>query len=77
MKWLRADYEAMIGLRKEKQTRKKKRKKVRMARRGIPKELLHSIMLAKLLGRDNKNTQQKKAIAATLTKTNMNGMGWL
>ena len=78
MRWSRADYQAMIGLRKGKQTRKKRGKKqTGTVRRGIPKELLHSIMLAKLLGRDNRNTQQKKAIAGTLTKTNMNGMGRL
>ena len=36
---------------------------------------MHSMMLAKLLGRDNKNAQQKRAIAATLSKSDMNGMG--
>ena len=33
------------------------------------------MMLAKLLGRDNKNAQQKRAIAATLSKSDMKGMG--
>ena len=35
---------------------------------------MHSMML---LGRDNKNAQQKRAIAEMLTKSNMNGMGQL
>ena len=41
------------------------------------KALLHWMMLAKLLGKDNKNVQQKRAIAASLSKSNMNGMGRL
>ena len=79
MKWSRLGYEAMIGLRKERQTRKKKRQKKKPTGGALlpTKALLHSIMLAKLLGRDNKNVQQKRAIASTLTKSNMNGMGRL
>ena len=69
----------MIGLRNEKQMRKKKRQKKKSTGGALlPTEaLLHSMMLAKLLGRDNKNAQQKRAIAVMLTKSNMNGMGWL
>ena len=69
----------MIGLRDERQKRKKKRQKKKSTGGALPmtKALLHSMMLAKLLGRDNKNAQQKRAIAATLTKSNMNGMGRL
>ena len=79
MKWSRADYEAMIGLQKERQTKKKKRQKKKPTGGALllTKALLHSMMLAKLLGRDNKNMQQKRAIASTLTKSNMNGMGRL
>ena len=79
MKWSRSDYEAMIGLREERQKRKKKRQKKKSTGGVLPmtKTLLHSMMLAKLLGRDNKNAQQKRAIAAMLTKSNMNGMGRL
>ena len=79
MKWSRSDYEAMIGLRDERQKRKKKRQKKKSMGGALPmtKVLLHSMMLVKLLGRDNKNVQQKRAIAATLTKSNMNGMGRL
>ena len=79
MKWSRADYEAMIGLWKERQTKKKKRQKKKLTGGVLllTKALLHSMMLAKLLGRDNKNMQQKRAIASMLTKSNMNGMGWL
>ena len=68
----------MIGLRKEKQKKEKRQKKKPTSGKLHPtKALLHLIMLAKLLGRDNKNVQQKRAIAATLTKSNMNGMGQL
>ena len=35
------------------------------------------MMLAKLLGTDNKNVQQKRAIAAMLSNSNMNGMSLL
>ena len=69
MKWSQSDYEAIIGLRKERQKKKKRQKKKLTGGALHPtKALLHSIMLAKLLGR---------AIAATLTKSNMNGMGRL
>ena len=79
MKWSRSDYEAMIGLKKDKSMRRKKRQKKKSAGGALlpTKALLHSIMLAKLLERDNKNVQQKRAIAATLTRSNMNGMGQL
>ena len=79
MKWSQSDYETMIGLRKERQKKKKKRQKKKPTSGGLhtTKALLHSMILAKLLGRDNKNAQQKRAIAATLTKSNMNRMGWL
>ena len=73
MKWSRSDYEAMIGLRKKKTQKKKPTSRVL----NTTKALLHSMMLAKLLGRDNKNAQQKRAIAAMLSKSNMNGMGRL
>ena len=79
MKWSRSDYEAMIGLRKAKGRRRRRRrvqkKKATSGALHATKALLHSMMLAKLLGRDNKNVQQKRAIAATLSKSNMNGMG--
>ena len=74
MKWSRSDYEAMIGLRKEKKKKRQKKKPTSGALHAI-KALLHSMMLAKLLGRDNKNAQQKRAIAAMLSKSDMNGMG--
>ena len=79
MKWSWSDYEAMTGLRKEKQKKKKKRQKKKLTSGALhpTKALLHSIILAKLLGRDNKNAQQKRAMAATLTKSNMNGIGRL
>ena len=79
IKWSRSDYEAMIGLRKERQKKKKKRQKKKLTSGALhaTKALLHLMMLAKLLGRDNKNVQQKRAVAATLTKSNMNGMGRL
>ena len=79
MKWSRSDYEAMIWLRNERQKRKKKRQKKKSMGGALllTKALLHSMMLAKLLGRDNRNVQQKRAIAAMLTKSNMNGMGRL
>ena len=82
MKWSRSDYEAMIGLRGQKEKKKKKKKKVQKKKvtsgaLHAMKALLHSMMLAKLLGRDNKNAQQKRAIAAMLNKSNMNGMGRL
>ena len=73
MKWSCLDYEAMIGL------RKKKRQKKRPSGGALllTKALLRSIMLVKLLGTDNKNAQQKRAVAAMLTKSNLNGMDWL
>ena len=74
MKWSQSDYEAMIGLRKEKKKKRQKKKPTSGALHAT-KALLHSMMLAKLLGRDNKNVQQKRAIAATLSKSDMNGMG--
>ena len=74
MKWSRSDYEAMIRLRKEKK-KKRQKKKLTSGVLHTTKALLHSMMLAKLLGRDNKNAQQKRAIAATLSKSDMNGMG--
>ena len=77
MKWSRSDYEAMIGLRKEKKKKKRQKKKPTSGALHATKALLHSMMLAKLLGRDNKNAQQKRAIAAMLSKSDMNGMGWL
>ena len=79
MKWSWSDYEAMIGLRRQKEKKKKKiqKKKLTSGALNAMKALLHSMMLAKLLGRDNKNAQQKRAIAATLSKSNMNGMGRL
>ena len=83
MKWSRSDYEAMIGLRQKEKKKKKKKKKKRQKKKltsgalQTTKALLHSMMLAKLLGRDNKNVQQKRAIAAMLSKSNMNGMGQL
>ena len=75
MKWSRSDYEAMIGLRKEKKKKKRQKKKPTSGALHATKALLHSMMLAKLLGRDIKNVQQKRAIAATLSKSDMNGMG--
>ena len=75
MKWSRSDYEAMIGLRKEKKKKKGQKKKPTSGALHATKALLHSMMLAKLLGRDNKNAQQKRAIAATLSKSDMNSMG--
>ena len=65
----------MIGLRKERQKKKKKRQKKKLTSGELhpTKALLHLIML----GRDNKNAKQKRAIAATLTKSNMNWMGQL
>ena len=78
MKWSLLDYEAMIGLRKERQKKKKRQeKKPTSGTLHLTKALLHLIMLAQLLGRDNKNVQQKSAITATLTKSKMNGMGQL
>ena len=77
MKWSRSDYEAMIGLRKEKKKKTRQKKKPTSGALHATKALLHSMMLAKLLGRDNKNVQQKRAIAATLSKSDMNGMGLL
>ena len=65
----------MIGLRKEKKKKKRQKKKLTSGTLHATKALLHSMMLAKLLGRDNKNAQQKRAIAATLSKSDMNGMG--
>ena len=77
MKWLRSDYEAMIGLRKERHKKKKRqKKKLTGGALLLTKVLLHSMMLAKLLGRD-KNVQQKRAIASMLTKSNMNRMAQL
>ena len=67
----------MIGLRKEKKKKKRQKKKPTSGALHTTKALLHSMMLAKLLGRDNKNAQQKRAIAATLSKSDMNGMGRL
>ena len=69
----------MIGLRKERQKKKKKRQKKKPTSGALhaTKALLHLMMLAKLLGRDKKSAQQKRAIAAMLTKSNMNGMGQL
>ena len=55
MKWSESDYEAMIGLRNERQKTKKRQKKKSTGGALLPtKALLHSMMLAKLLGRDNK-----------------------
>ena len=77
MKWSRSDYEAVKGLRRQKEKKKIQKKKPTSGALHATKALLHSMMLAKLLGRDNKNVQQKRAIAATLSKSNMNGMGQL
>ena len=79
MKWSWLGNEATIGMQKERQTKKKKRQKKKPTGGALllTEALLHSMMLAKLLGRDNKNAQQKRAIASMLTKSNMNGMGRL
>ena len=75
MKWSRSDYAAMIGLRKEKKKKKRQKKKPTGGALHATKALLHLMMLAKLLGRDNKNAQQKRAIAAMLSKSDMNSIG--
>ena len=66
-KWTRSDYEAMIGL-KKKRKRKGNLKK-------LNKSHLQSAVLANLMGNNNKNVPQRKAIASTLSKSQMNGMG--
>ena len=63
MKWSRSDYAAMIGLRKEKKKKKRQKKKPTSGALHATKALLHSMMLAKLLGRDNKNAQHVTFIA--------------
>lgn len=68
-KWTRADYQAMIGL------KKKTARGIKKMRRKLNKSHLQSAMLANLLGKKNKNAQQRRAIAATLSKSQMNGMG--
>ena len=56
MKWSQADYEAMIGLRRQKEKKKKKiqKKKPNSGALHATKALLHSMMLAKLLGETTK-----------------------
>ena len=68
-KWTRADYQAMIGL------KKKTARGIKKMTRKLNKSHLKSAMLANLLGKKNKNAQQRRAIAATLSKSQMNGMG--
>ena len=68
-KWTRADYQAMIGL------KKKTKRDMNKMRRKLNKSHLQSVMLANLLGKNNKNAQQRRAIASTLSKSQMNGMG--
>ena len=65
-KWI-MDYEAMIGL-KKKRKRKGNLKK-------LNKSHLQSAVLANLMGNNNKNVPQRRAIASTLSKSQMNGMG--
>ena len=65
-KWTRSDYEAMIGL---------KKKKRNLKRGKLNKSHLQSAILANLMGNNNKNVPQRRAIASTLSKSQMNGMG--
>ena len=67
-KWTRSDYEVMIGL-------KKKKRKGNWRRGKLNKFHLQSVMLANLVGNNNKNVPQRRAIASTLSKSQMNGMG--
>ena len=67
-KWTRSDYEAMIGL-------KKKKRKGNLKRGKLNKSHLQSAILANLMGNNNKNVPQRRAIASTLSKSQMNGMG--
>ena len=65
-KWTRSDYEVMIGL---------KKKKRNLKRGKLNKSHLQSAILANLMGNNNKNVPQRRAIASTLSKSQMNGMG--
>ena len=65
-KWTRSDYEAMIGL---------KKKKRNLKRGKLNKSHLQSAILANLMGNNNKNVPQRRAIASTLSKSQMNGIG--
>ena len=67
-KWTQSDYEAMIGL-------KKKKRKGNLKRGKLNKSHLQSAILANLMGNNNKNVPQRRAIASTLSKSQMNGMG--
>ena len=67
-KWTRSDYEVMIGL-------KKKKRKGNLKRGKLNKSHLQSAILANLMGNNNKNVPQRRAIASTLSKSQMNGMG--
>ena len=67
-KWTRSDYEAMIGL-------KKKKRKGNLKREKLNKSHLQSAILANLMGNNNKNVPQRRAIASTLSKSQMNSMG--
>ena len=67
-KWTWSDYEAMIGL-------KKKKRKGNLKRGKLNKSHLQSVMLANLIGNNNKNVPQRRAITSTLSKSQMNGMG--
>ena len=67
-KWTWSDYQAMIGL-------KKKKSKGNWRRKNLNKSHLQSIILANLIGKNNKNIPQRRAIASTLSKGQMNGMG--
>ena len=64
-KWTRSNYEAMIGLKKKRKGNLKK----------LNKSHLQSAVLANLMGNNNKNVPQRRAIASTLSKSQMNGMG--
>ena len=60
MKWSWSDYEAMIGLRKEKKKKKRQKKKPTSGALHATKALLHSMMLAKLLFNDASQTIRER-----------------
>ena len=71
--WTRNDYLAAIGRMRGRTSRKKNRrsKKKRLA----AKDVLEGVMLGHMLGKNNKNPVQKRALIDTMSSSQMTGMG--
>ena len=68
-KWTRDDYATMIGLSRK----KKKGKKTRSAMRGGAR--VDDLLLARMIGKRNRNPAQRRAIIDSMSSAQLKGMG--